>query len=59
MNRIDGHWLAGTTSVENSEYLSMLLSEYRWQSQDGQLVIGVPHKLLNARPQLVGVWCKN
>jgi preprotein translocase subunit SecA len=31
------HWegrpvLVGTTSVENSEYLSMLLSEYRWES---------------------------
>jgi preprotein translocase subunit SecA len=51
------HWegrpvLVGTTSVEHSEYLSQLLSEYRWQSQDGGLVEGVPHKLLNARPQL-------
>ena len=51
------HWegrpvLVGTTSVEHSEYLSRLLAEYRWQSQDGKLVNGVPHKLLNARPQL-------
>ena len=51
------HWegrpvLVGTTSVEHSEYLSMLLDEYRWRSQDGQLVQGVPHRLLNARPQL-------
>ena len=51
------HWegrpvLVGTTSVEHSEYLSSLLSEYRWRASDGRLVQGVPHKLLNARPQL-------
>ena len=51
------HWegrpvLVGTTSVEHSELLSRLLSEYRWRAQDGTLVTGVPHKLLNARPQL-------
>lgn len=51
------HWegrpvLVGTTSVEHSEYLSELLREYRWQARDGTLVEGVPHKLLNARPQL-------
>ena len=51
------HWegrpvLVGTTSVENSEVLSMMLSEYRWRAQDGTLVTGVPHKLLNARPRL-------
>ena len=51
------HWegrpvLVGTTSVENSEILSQMLSEYRWRSLDGTLVTGVPHKLLNARPQL-------
>ena len=51
------HWegrpvLVGTTSVEHSELLSQILSEYRWRAQDGTLVTGVPHKLLNARPQL-------
>ena len=51
------HWegrpvLVGTTSVEHSEYLSALLANYRWQARDGTLVEGVPHKLLNARPQL-------
>ena len=51
------HWegrpvLVGTTSVEHSELLSEILDEYRWRAQDGTLVTGVPHKLLNARPQL-------
>ncbi len=51
------HWegrpvLVGTTSVEHSELLSEILAEYRWRAQDGTLVTGVPHKLLNARPQL-------
>ena len=51
------HWegrpvLVGTTSVEHSEYLSALLANYRWRARDGTLVDGVPHKLLNARPQL-------
>jgi preprotein translocase subunit SecA len=43
--------LVGTTSVENSEILSDLLSRHRWVTNDGRKIAGVPHELLNARPQ--------
>ena len=43
--------LVGTTSVEDSETLSMLLDEYLWRAPDDTVVKGVAHNLLNARPQ--------
>jgi len=43
--------LVGTTSVENSETLSTILDEYLWRSPDGRVIKGIPHELLNARPQ--------
>ena len=43
--------LVGTTSVEDSETLSMVLDEYLWRAPDDTVVKGVAHNLLNARPQ--------
>ena len=43
--------LVGTTSVENSELLSAVLDEYLWETPDGRTIQGIPHELLNARPQ--------
>jgi preprotein translocase subunit SecA len=43
--------LVGTTSVENSELLSAILDDYVWETPDGRVIKGVPHELLNARPQ--------
>ena len=43
--------LVGTTSVESSELLSDILSQYEWQDDDGKRNAGIPHELLNARPQ--------
>ena len=41
--------------MESSEYLSEILSNYRWRSRSGDLVLGVPHKLLNARYGLADI----
>jgi preprotein translocase subunit SecA len=43
--------LVGTTSVEDSESLCQVLDEYLWRTEDGDVVKGVAHNLLNARPQ--------
>jgi len=43
--------LVGTTSVENSERLSAILDNYLWTTPDGRKMRGIPHELLNARPQ--------
>ncbi|CAL6388755.1 unnamed protein product [Bathycoccus prasinos] len=40
--------LVGTTSVEDSETLSMVLDEYLWRAPDDTVVKGVAHNLLNA-----------
>ena len=43
--------LVGTTSVENSELLSAILDAYVWETPNGRKIEGIPHELLNARPQ--------
>ena len=41
--------LVGTASIEKSELLSNLLTGYRHEGEDGKVLQGIPHSVLNAR----------